>query len=211
MGNYRSGHNGTVLKTGEYFGSRISIFPVFSTGRGCKKLRENRDFSPSFSPFFRETLEREYIWRCTQAVEGTGLENGRAFWKPFFNFLCVFNGLRRQEIKRKSGFLSKFLSFFRETLEREYIWRCTQAVEGNGLENREVGVENRRGGSNPSISASQSKVRFALIFYLPHQEITFKAPPQAVCQNIAKAHFRLLTDCVFDDLEKQEPVVSFAR
>ena len=99
-----------------------------------------------------------------------------AFWKPVFNFPCVFNGLRRQEIKRKSGFLSKFLSFFRETLEREYIWRCTQAVEGTGLENREVGVENRRGGSNPSISASQSKVRFALIFYLPHQEMTFKAP-----------------------------------
>ena len=82
-----------------------------------------------------------------------------------FNFPCVFNGLRRQEIKRKSGFLSKFLSFFRETLGREYIWRCTQAVEGTGLENREVGVENRRGGSNPSISASQSKVRFALILF----------------------------------------------
>ena len=34
---------------------------------------------------------------------------------------------------------------------------------------------------------------------------------QTVCQNIAKAHFRLLTDCIFDDLEKQESVVSFGR
>ena len=151
MGRCQSGHNGAVLKTGEYFGSRFSIFPVFSTGRGCKKLRENRDFSPSFSPFFRETLEREYIWRCTQAVEGTGLEN------------------------------------------------------------REVGVENRRGGSNPSISASQSKVRFALIFLFAASGNHVQSTPQAVCQNIAKAHFRLLTDCIFDDLEKQESVVSFAR
>ena len=91
-------------------------------------------------------------------------EKGKVLRKLFFNFPCVFNGLRLREIKRKSGFLSKFLSFFRETLEREYIWRCTQAAEGTGLENREAGVENRRGGSNPSISASQSKVRFALIF-----------------------------------------------
>lgn len=129
MGRCQSGHNGAVLKTGEYFGSRFSIFPVFSTGRGCKKLRENRDFSPSFSPFFRETLEREYIWRCTQAVEGTGLEN------------------------------------------------------------REVGIENRRGGSNPSISASQSNVRFALIFYLPHQEITFKAPRKPFVKTSLKPIF----------------------
>ena len=126
MGNYQSGHNGADLKTGGHFGSRFSISLVFSTGCGDKKLRENRDFSPSFSPFFRETLERKYIWRCTQAVEGTGLEN------------------------------------------------------------REVGVENRRGGSNPSISASQSKVRFALIFYLPHQEITFKAP----CKSFVKTSLK---------------------
>ena len=135
MGRCQSGHNGAVLKTGEYFGSRFSIFPVFSTGRGCKKLRENRDFSPSFSPFFRETLEREYIWRCTQAVEGTGLEN------------------------------------------------------------REVGVENRRGGSNPSISASQSKVRFALIFYLPHQEITFKAPCKPFVIAAAESRLELHSRC----------------
>ena len=62
-------------------------------------------------------------------------------------------------------------------------------VEGTGLENREVGVENRRGGSNPSISASQSKVRFALIFYLPHQEIAFKAPCKPFA--IAAAESRL--------------------
>ena len=195
MGNYQSGHNGAVLKTGEYFGSRFSIFPVFSTGRAYKKLRKNRDFSPSFSPFFRETLERKYIWRCTQAAEGTGLENGRVFWKPFFNFPCVFNGLRRQEIKRKSGFLSKLLSFFRETLERKYIWRCTQVVEGNGLENREVGVENRRGGSNPSISASQSKVRFALIFYSPHQEIAFKASCKPLVIAAAESRLELHSRC----------------
>ena len=34
---------------------------------------------------------------------------------------------------------------------------------------------------------------------------------QTVCQNIAKAHFRLLIDCIFDDLKKQESVVSFSR
>ena len=135
MGRCQSGHNGAVLKTGEYFGSRFSIFPVFSTGRGCKKLRENRDFSPSFSPFFRETLEREYIWRCTQAVEG------------------------------------------------------------NGLENREVGVENRRGGSNPSISASQSKVRFALIFYSPHQEIAFKASCKPLVIAAAESRLELHSRC----------------
>ena len=94
-------------------------------------------------------------------------------------------------------------------MERKYIWRCTQAVEGTGLENREVGVENRRGGSNPSISASQSKVRFALIFLFAASGNHIQSPLQAVCQNIAKAHFRLLTDCIFDDLEKQESVVSF--
>ena len=145
----------------------------------------------------RETQVVEYTLLNVLSDEWViaGLENGRVFWKPFFNFPCVFNGLRRQEIKRKSGFLSKFLSFFRETLEREYIWRCTQAVEGNGLENREVGVENRRGGSNPSISASQSKVRFALIFYLPHQEITFKAPCKPLVIAAAESRLELHSKC----------------
>lgn len=133
--------------------------------------------------------------RCRSGHNGAGLKTGRAFWKPFSSFACVFNGARRQEIKRKSGFLSKLLSFFRETLEREYIWRCTQAVEGNGLENREVGVENRRGGSNPSISASQSKVRFALIFYLPHQEITFKAPCKPFVIAAAESRLELHSRC----------------
>ena len=59
------------------------------------------------------------------------------------------------------------------------------------------------------ISASQSKVRFALIFLFAASGNHIQSPLQAVCQNIAKAHFRLLTDCIFDDLEKQESVVSF--
>ena len=57
--------------------------------------------------------------------------------------------------------------------------------------------------------SSQSKVRFALIFLFAASGNHIQSPLQAVCQNIAKAHFRLLTDCIFDDLEKQESVVSF--
>ena len=40
--------------------------------------------------------------------------------------------------------------------------------------------------------ASQSKVRFALIFYLPHQEITFKAPCKPFVKTSLKPIFASL-------------------
>ena len=65
----------------------------------------------------------------------------------------------------------------------------TQAVEGTGLENREVGVENRRGGSNPSISASQSKVRFALIFLFAVSGNHIQSALQTVCHSRCREPF----------------------
>ena len=70
--------NRKVLKTGEYFGSRISIFPVFSTGRGCKKLRENRDFFPSFSPFSEKRWSGNTFGDVPKRLKGPVLKTGRS-------------------------------------------------------------------------------------------------------------------------------------
>ena len=195
MGRCRSGHNGAVLKTGGLFGSRFSIFPVFSTGRGSKKLRENRNFSPSFSPFSEKRWSGNTFGDVPKWLKGPVLKTGEYF-RSRFSISPVFStGRGCKKLRENRDFSPSFSPFFRETLEREYIWRCTQAVEGNGLENREVGVENRRGGSNPSISASQSKVRFALIFYSPHQEIAFKASCKPLVIAAAESRLELHSRC----------------
>lgn len=66
-----------VLKTGEYFGSYFPIFPVFSTSCGDKKLRENRDFSPSFSPFSEKRWSENIFGDVPKRLKGPVLKIGR--------------------------------------------------------------------------------------------------------------------------------------
>ena len=110
-GNYRSGHNGAVLKTGGHFGSRFSIFPVFSTGRGCKKLRENRDFSPSFSPFSEKRWSGNTFGDVPKRLKGPVLKTGEYFGSRFSISPVFSTGCGDKKLRENRDFSPSFSPF----------------------------------------------------------------------------------------------------
>ena len=107
----------------------------------------------------------------------------------------VFPRISGNQRKQNIGdFSPSFLSFSASLLRDDglniHSWRCTQVAEGSGLENREVGVENRRGGSNPSISATSEQSSLCSDFFCTHKT-TLSAPCKPFTMASADDNFEL--------------------
>ena len=133
------------------------------------------------SPFAEKTLFRlqSPLISCIihSRMEGYRSGHNGAVLKPKRPFgshppkNLVFPRVSGNQRKQNIGdFSPSFLSFSASLLRDDglniHSWRCTQVAEGSGLENREVGVENRRGGSNPSISATSEQSSLCSGFFL---------------------------------------------